>query len=95
MPIKLNLDALLKKFGVDVLYNYGQDIRGIYDKQVLEIGGVDTIAEMLKVKTADLPDLAKGDVFEFCIDDVDKECKAKSFDPERSGFTIIMLELQP
>lgn len=95
MSIQINLDALLKRFGRPVLYNSEQEIQGIYDKQVVDAGGVDTIAEILKIKKVDLPDLDKGDTFEFIVDDIDKEYKAKSFDEERSGFVFIVLELQP
>jgi len=95
MPLQMNLDALLKRFGRDVTYNNGQIIRGIYDEQPINSGGIDSIMEVLKIKESDLPDLAADDEFELYVGESQNTYKAKEFTPQRSGFLLIELELQP
>ena len=80
----------LKAFGIPVTYDGDRPILGIYDKQPVDTGGGDFIAETIKVDKDDVPELTAGKTFFF----FDTEYKCKTFDPERSGFIVVVLEKQ-
>lgn len=90
--MSIDTEPFLKAFGKPVIYDDDRHILGIYDKQPVDIGGVDTIAETVKVATADVPNLAYDKTF--YLEETDTDYVCKGIDPERSGFTVVMLEKQ-
>ena len=94
--MSLTAAPFLKAFGIKVIYDGFCEIKGIYDLLPIEVGGVDTIAETIKVDATDVPGLAQGKTFVLDPDksgtDINYIMKAKN--PERSGFVVVILERQ-
>lgn len=90
--MSIDTKPFLKAFGKPVIYDGDGHILAIYNLVPVEAGGVDTIAEMVKVATADVPGLVYDKTF--YLEETDTDYVCKGINPERSGFTVVMLEKQ-